>query len=69
VGPLHGGGDDSAMAAMDAVEVADGDHRPVQPFNACAIVAHDDKRMSVGGFGHDESGVRRCVAVDSSTIR
>ena len=52
LGALHGLADHGAVAAMNAVEIADGDDRPDQPFEAGTLVAHDDERMGGVGFGH-----------------
>jgi hypothetical protein len=50
--------DQRAVAAMHAVEIADGDDRPRQSIEACPIglrtaVAHDDE-WTLADFGHDE---------------
>jgi hypothetical protein len=56
VPPLYRGGDHCPVAAMDAVEIADSNHRPIQPLEAWTFVAHDDERMVGMRFGHDREG-------------
>ena len=57
LGAPHRHGDHRAVAAMDAVEVADGDDRPVQPVEAPplqigALAAHDDEGVRGVQVGH-----------------
>jgi hypothetical protein len=40
------------MAAMDAIEIADGNDRPDQPVEAGPLVAHDNEGMGGIRFGH-----------------
>jgi hypothetical protein len=50
--PVDGLADHLAVAEVDAVEVADGDHGSIEPIEARTLVAHDDEGAGRVGFGH-----------------
>src|SRR5947208_1571458 len=52
LGALHRHADHRAVAAMDAVEITDGNDWPDQPVEAGTLIAHDDEGMGGIQFGH-----------------